>query len=129
MSLEDGNYTITSHSSDQFVGRNMAEDRSVLPKRVVSLPLGMQAPMWELRREGPNCKLSIGGNHTAGIDNKLYAILIPEPIATEWKIEPAEQAEEGCYTITQADNGARWAAPEEMYEQASMDGSASPLLF
>ena len=44
MALESGIYTITSKLEDFPVGRNPREDRSLLPKRVVILPKGIEDP-------------------------------------------------------------------------------------
>ena len=44
MALESGTYIIASKSEDSYVGRKQNEDKSLLPKRVVVLPKGVEAP-------------------------------------------------------------------------------------
>ena len=41
--------------------------------------------------------LSIGGAHTAPIGKHLYAVLLHEPEAEHWKIEPYERGGDGVY--------------------------------
>ncbi|MHC5917820.1 MAG: hypothetical protein ACYTXE_44185, partial [Nostoc sp.] len=40
---------ILTNSSGYSIGRNGIEDRSLLPKRIVSRPYGGEIPVWELR--------------------------------------------------------------------------------
>ncbi len=44
MALKSGTYIIASVSQDSYVGRKQNEDKSLLPKRVVVLPQGVEAP-------------------------------------------------------------------------------------
>ena len=44
MSLENGTYTISSKANDLYIGRHPHEDRSLLPKPVLTLLAGIQAP-------------------------------------------------------------------------------------
>ncbi|PSR87357.1 hypothetical protein PHLCEN_2v5174 [Hermanssonia centrifuga] len=45
--LSTGNYIITNRRDDQTlaIGRNFVEDKSLLPKKVVSLPPSAEAPV------------------------------------------------------------------------------------
>ncbi len=44
MSLKSGTYIIASKSEESYVGRMQNEDHSLLPKRVIVLPKGVEAP-------------------------------------------------------------------------------------
>ncbi|MBT2232350.1 I66 family serine proteinase inhibitor [Nonomuraea sp. NEAU-A123] len=44
--------TIKLAGTDQYIGRHFAEDRSLLPKRVLLLPPGVQAPLWTVESVG-----------------------------------------------------------------------------
>ncbi len=44
MALKSGTYIISSVSADSYIGRNLAEDLSLNPKRVIILPKGVEAP-------------------------------------------------------------------------------------
>ncbi|MEU7856014.1 I66 family serine proteinase inhibitor [Nonomuraea sp. NPDC049141] len=44
--------TIKLAGTDQYIGRHFVEDRSLLPKRVLLLPPGVQAPLWTIEPAG-----------------------------------------------------------------------------
>jgi len=53
---------------------------------------------WEIKRlNNGNYTLSVKGGHTANIGGQVFAVLLPEPRATEWKIEPVFQMGQNCY--------------------------------
>ncbi|MFD1546110.1 I66 family serine proteinase inhibitor [Nonomuraea guangzhouensis] len=44
--------TIRLAGTDRHIGRHFAEDRSLLPKRVLLLPPGVQAQLWTIEPVG-----------------------------------------------------------------------------
>jgi hypothetical protein len=48
--LQSGTYIVFGKSTNQPIGRALAEDKSLGPKRVVNLPGGVEAPKVRLRR-------------------------------------------------------------------------------
>ncbi|KAH7888149.1 proteinase inhibitor [Phlebopus sp. FC_14] len=115
MPLEPGTYTITSPALKNWevVSRHRVEDHSLLPKRVLAIPPSVASSLkWKVECVGEDrYKLSIGG-HTAALDDKLYAVLLPEPPAEEWKITYVERAAKG-YIITSTSSGKGWVIPSD----------------
>lgn len=121
MSLESGIYIIQSKSQGGYVGRNSTEDRSLLPKKVVILPQGVEAPKWEIEKlDNGKYAFKTGGSHTAGFDKQLWAVLLPEPIATKWRIEPQPRDGENTYIIVNDDHDG-WTTPSEPYFQLTVE--------
>ncbi|KAK7047233.1 hypothetical protein VNI00_006899 [Paramarasmius palmivorus] len=116
MSLESGLYII--RNIDKAVGRKQAEDRSLLPKRVVVLPPSVEDPKWEIQKEDSNRYiLKVQGAPTANIDRLVFALLQDEESAEKWRIEAVPQHGENRYIITTQDQNEGWVAPEETDDQ------------
>ncbi|KAI0796121.1 hypothetical protein C8Q75DRAFT_362301 [Abortiporus biennis] len=117
LTLESGKYFISSFA-DTRVGRFWAEDFSMGPKPVVFLPEGLQAPdgfspVWEIEKKDGGYILKIGGNHTAVIDDKVFAILLEGdagPPAVEWVIVRRPEQGPDVYSIEVRDTGRGWVA-------------------
>ncbi|THU89591.1 hypothetical protein K435DRAFT_677610, partial [Dendrothele bispora CBS 962.96] len=54
---------------------------------------------------------------TANIDNLVFALLINEDEAEEWRIEAVPQHGENRYIITTQDQQNGWVAPDTLEEQ------------
>ncbi|KDQ15369.1 hypothetical protein BOTBODRAFT_173862 [Botryobasidium botryosum FD-172 SS1] len=102
MPLESGEYIIEYLKFDQYIGRKFAEDKSLNPKQIVSIPPGVQAPKWQVEKIGDGkYKLSIGGAPTGVENREVYAFLMPDgnPVE-EWLIQPfPEGGPEDVYSI------------------------------
>ncbi|KAF3927911.1 hypothetical protein ABW20_dc0106811 [Dactylellina cionopaga] len=100
MTLPNGRYIIKCKANNQFVGRNIREDLSLNPKRVVNLPeeADEQPLIWEIQKRENGYDMRARGSHTAIIDNKLYAVLLEQPVAEEWVITPRPQHGQNIYT-------------------------------
>ncbi|KAG8983413.1 hypothetical protein FRB93_007272 [Tulasnella sp. JGI-2019a] len=112
MSLPSNQFTICNKAYGLYVGRPQREDKSLLPKPIVALPEGVRSA-WTTKSSKPNTSiLMVGGAPTAAITNQVFAILLPEPPATTWKIMPVPQAGANTYLITKADNPSQgWVMP------------------
>jgi hypothetical protein len=44
---------------------------------------------WEVENRDGGYVFKIGGSHTTGFDNNLFAVLLPEPEPTIWVARPA----------------------------------------
>jgi len=118
MSLTAGRYIITSLGNKLPVGRSQHEDLSLNPKRVITLPQGVQPSVWEIQRAGSgNFIIRVNGDPTATFDNLLWAILHQEPRPSEWKITIRPQAGPDTFTIELADgSGQGWVVPDDKPE-------------
>jgi hypothetical protein len=124
--LESGRYIITSPglADDEVIGRYVAEDRSLLPKRILteSKSLPPQVYMWSVRSL-PNGKfsLSTGGAEVKNINGRLFAILLDH--GDEWIINPRW---DGLFTIEDG-NGLVWVAGTDDLSQVEVrPGNGSP---
>lgn len=112
--LQPGRYTITNVAHKSYVGRALAEDLSLMPKRIVGLPQGVDPwqPVscshtrklhgirltlllqWTVEKL-PNGNFKLAAHdkeaYTTVIDNKVFALLLPEPPSMEWKITKTEK--------------------------------------
>ncbi|PSR87359.1 hypothetical protein PHLCEN_2v5176 [Hermanssonia centrifuga] len=126
MSLPSGNYIITSKVPDGqslSIGRNLAEDKSLLPKKVISLPPGVEAPVWAVQLlDNGKYILRIGGAATAEFEDKVFAVLLDVPIPTEWTITHVPQHGPNIYIIEKGDLSTGWVVPEseEPYTQIAV---------
>jgi len=113
MSLESGIYIISNKFDNAFVGRLRYEDKSLLPKKVVTLPAGIEAPQWNIEALPNNrYKLSIRGAPTAEIEGGLFAVLLPEPAPAEWTITKRDNHGPNIYTV-EAPSGNGWVVTNE----------------
>ncbi|KAI0766314.1 proteinase inhibitor [Irpex lacteus] len=112
MSIEEGIYYIYSALDDIQVGRLRVEDRTFLPKRVVSLAPGERPNNpWTVIKRGDKLVLKAGGAPTAGIDDKVYAILLDTPEATEWTLSRADNHKDNAYAVMSEDGVSGWVLP------------------
>lgn len=94
MSFETGFYYIRNASNPDAlgkdIGRHLAEDRSLLPKKVVNLPspfAGQSRFSLEKKDDG-SYTIQINGARLVSIERKLFAALLPEPFPDQkWKFE------------------------------------------
>ncbi|KAG8998061.1 hypothetical protein FRB94_007224 [Tulasnella sp. JGI-2019a] len=107
--IDSGVYMIMDKKTNNPVGRFPVEDLSLLPKRVVVIPQGMQAPHWVVQKNGDGTyNLKAGGASVAGMDRdgmKLFAVLIDEmapPDSKKWNINPTG---DGAYCVQLASQG------------------------
>ncbi|KAF9522981.1 hypothetical protein CPB83DRAFT_863648 [Crepidotus variabilis] len=114
--LPNGRYIIRSVGARKFVGRSPREDYSLLPKRVILLPDGVQAPFFEFQSTDRGTKILAGGNSTAEIDRNLFAVLLPEPPAEDWKIQAIPQSGKNRYIITKSNGYEGWIVGDDSPE-------------
>ncbi|KAH7927791.1 hypothetical protein BV22DRAFT_1127107 [Leucogyrophana mollusca] len=110
--LEAGLYMITSPClhGGSFIGRDLNEDRSLGPKKVVVLPVGVEAPKWIVEPMGKGrYKLKVGGAITCEMKQELYAMLIGLE-GEEWMIKYRDYHD--AYTIEKANEKAGWLVPD-----------------
>ncbi|KAG8982717.1 hypothetical protein FRB93_007898 [Tulasnella sp. JGI-2019a] len=117
MSLSTGRYIIRNNMSGQYVGRSPREDRSLLPKRIVSLAEGTEAALWVIEMTDNGYILRANGAPIGVIDNRVWAILLDMPPPTFWRFQKVSQDE---FMIVKADDeGQGWAMPsDELGSQA-----------
>lgn len=90
--LESGKYHIRSRLLNAPLGRYTIEDLSPLPKRIMRLNVGAEAPEWEiLKQDEGGYQLKCGGSYTAKFKGGVYAILLGDPIAEHWRITEVPQ--------------------------------------
>ncbi|KAG8996134.1 hypothetical protein FRB94_008559 [Tulasnella sp. JGI-2019a] len=111
MSLESGTYTIKNKASGTCIGRNPVEDRSLNPKRVLSLPPGGDAPRWNIQKDGNDYKMMIRGASATELDGLVKALLMGQQGASKWCITPQPQHGTDMYTVEVADKSQGWVLP------------------
>ncbi|KAF5366264.1 hypothetical protein D9758_005808 [Tetrapyrgos nigripes] len=111
--LQSGTYVV--RNGDFEVGRNLREDRTLLPKPVVLGPdvQGTTLEIEQIGSEGNNYLIKARGAPTANINNLVSALLTNEETAEEWRIEAVPQHGENRYIITTQDQEEGWVAPDE----------------
>ncbi|KAK6529348.1 hypothetical protein TWF281_008525 [Arthrobotrys megalospora] len=115
MSLETGRYYIQGISQHNPVGRHHVEDRSLLPKRVLSLPpdMGGQSSAWIVEKTGNETyRMKARDTYTGVIDHKLYAFLLPDPQPTDWVIKAHPEHGQNVYSI-ETMSGEGWTSTAE----------------
>ncbi|TFK31010.1 hypothetical protein BDQ12DRAFT_730025 [Crucibulum laeve] len=117
-SLTSGHYIIRNVSkADGSVGRNLAEDKSLNPKKIVSLPSSIQAEAWIIEElPNGNYKLRARGSPTGARDGKVYAFLTEN--GDEWKVTRRENHGRNVFTIEEANGSNGWVLnSNEEYSQ------------
>ncbi|EPS43566.1 hypothetical protein H072_2357 [Dactylellina haptotyla CBS 200.50] len=132
--LESGHYIIKSKATGHWVGRHTVEDMSPLPKRVVTVLENEEPPKWEITKHGEGYNMKIGGNHTTSFDRRLWSIILPEPIAQDWKIEAQPQHGNNVYAIMEKNGSNGWVvggedANEQIHVQTMIIGPSFPPFF
>ncbi|KAF3929099.1 hypothetical protein ABW20_dc0107213 [Dactylellina cionopaga] len=86
MSIETGRYIIDPKDKKLgWVGRHFIEDRSLLPKKILTLPEGVQPPQWILEKLPSGNYIFRANDATTGVkDGLLWALLIDMFPAEEW---------------------------------------------
>jgi len=112
--LSSGQYYI--RCEDVFAGRNLAEDFSLLPKRVLC-PTDTKPDLWEIERlHNGRYKLSVRKDPVGTIDNLLFAFLMEKEKADEWIITKRKQVgPRALFTIERAD-GLGWVKSTNVEE-------------
>ncbi|KAF8889005.1 hypothetical protein BD779DRAFT_1521487 [Infundibulicybe gibba] len=106
--LNGREYFIKSRLNNAFVGRSLREDKSLLPKAIVSVD-GPDSQAWSVEPVGGNQYiLSIRGGRTAVSKGSVFAILLDSPEPEKWIIK--RQAS-GYYTIESSDQRGGWILP------------------
>ncbi|KAK6511782.1 hypothetical protein TWF481_000687 [Arthrobotrys musiformis] len=121
MSLEPGLYFIQAKSKHYPVGRFYVEDRSLLPKRVLSLSqaAGGRPPEWLVEETGDGkYRMKAQDAYTGAIDDKLYAFLLPEPAPVDWVVKAHPEHGENVYSI-ETESGEGWTVEDQPESQVS----------
>ncbi|KAG2010593.1 hypothetical protein CC2G_013406 [Coprinopsis cinerea AmutBmut pab1-1] len=125
MSIPSGTYEITSKENDLHVGRPLAEDRSLLPKRIVVLPKdGSNSDIyWVVEKtDGDTYILKSRGSPVAPLDGKLVADLLGELQDNKWKITAQPQHGENVFTVENASNTEEgWVVPQDAEELSQVE--------
>ncbi|KAJ3805052.1 serine protease inhibitor [Lentinula aff. lateritia] len=118
MSLETGRYIIKN--GDKIVGRALAEDLSLNPKRII-LASNDNESTWIIEKTNSvkdQSYLFISfGSPTTHIEHNVFALLVNQEAATKWIVIPVSQHDKDAYLITTADRNGGWVAPKEIGEQ------------
>ncbi|KAH8092539.1 hypothetical protein BXZ70DRAFT_459498 [Cristinia sonorae] len=117
--LETGSYYIQSVATGKYIGRHWAEDRSLLPKKVIQRPEDWEPTPWKVvKQDDGTYTLTIGGGPTGAINSKLFAILLDVPPPEHWKIFSPERNEEDEFVIMDKREEKGWIVPDsEDYTQ------------
>ncbi|KAJ4473842.1 serine protease inhibitor [Lentinula aciculospora] len=116
MSLTTGRYLIKNE--DNVVGRALAEDLSLQPKRIILLPPDDKTSTPASLNLHDNEYIIISnGSPTAHIENHIFALLIDRGAATKWLVQAVPQHGENAFIITTAARQYGWSAPGEANEQ------------
>ncbi|KAK1217307.1 hypothetical protein PQX77_020046 [Marasmius sp. AFHP31] len=112
MSLESGKYEIKN--AETFINRHPIEDRSLNPKRIVSLPEDVQALYpWTVEKVDDKYLLKAGGAPTGEHEGHVYALLMYQEKTEHWVLDPAESPNSNCkFIIRTKDRKKGWVAQE-----------------
>ncbi|KAJ8082138.1 hypothetical protein AAF712_001860 [Marasmius tenuissimus] len=111
MPIENGEYEITS--SGYTIARSVTEDRSLNPKRILSLPKGLEAQEWTVERvDDDKYLLKAGGAPTGEHEGHVYAFLIDQDKAEQWILEPVQSSHPNCFIILTKDRKKGWIVQE-----------------
>ncbi|KAJ3790416.1 serine protease inhibitor [Lentinula aff. detonsa] len=125
MSLETGRYTIKN--GDNVVGRALAEDLSLLPKRIILAPSDRDST-WIIEKSKHNENeylLISNGSPTTHIEDHIFALLVHQSQATKWTIKAVPKYGEDAYNIFATDSAKGWIAPKEIGDQILYHGLIS----
>ncbi|PIL29899.1 hypothetical protein GSI_07809 [Ganoderma sinense ZZ0214-1] len=118
MSLESGQYIITSAFGGYGIGRRTIEDRSLMPKGIYVLPQDAESPWHVERLEDGTYKLKNKGDLVgSSIIGQLLAFLLPggEIGATmNWTFRPdVKSGNPDAWVITEVGgHGRAWSVPD-----------------
>ncbi|KAJ3555726.1 hypothetical protein NM688_g2416 [Phlebia brevispora] len=123
--LPDGHYTIASQASNHFVGRKIAEDMSLLPKKVYTLRPSVDGPdgvphdwnfLWQIEQIHDGLyKLKVVGSPVGNRGGRLYAFLAEQDLhcVGKWRLVPVPQMGKDAYLIELHDTSLGWVASAE----------------
>ncbi|EPS38906.1 hypothetical protein H072_7304 [Dactylellina haptotyla CBS 200.50] len=120
MSVEPGQYIIRDTLNHKPVGRFIVEDRSLLPKRVLSLPPDGEVPKWQIEKSSNELyKLRSRGGTAAVIEDRLFATLMDDIGAdhSEWLLIPHPEHGINVFNIVAPETGYGWAVNEDDMSQ------------
>ncbi|KAF9122801.1 hypothetical protein BGW39_009482 [Mortierella sp. 14UC] len=133
MTITTGFYYIKG--KDGYLGRMLAEDRSLLPKRVVTLPdREAGQSRWLLEATSNNeYKILNNGATLIGIDGMAFARLLPEPYPDmRWLLTAVDEGK-NQYTVKAVAENYFLTGQAETFDQATVtptsSGDASTLTF
>ncbi|KAI0088752.1 proteinase inhibitor [Irpex rosettiformis] len=114
MSIADGLYQIFCAADNVPIGRALAEDLSLLPKRVITLPpdAAPTRPWIVIKNPNDTFTIKVADAPTAEIDGKLFGVLLDSPPPTEWKLTPIERNGPDAYIVTTSDLVKGWVVPD-----------------
>ncbi|KAF9525914.1 hypothetical protein CPB83DRAFT_837839 [Crepidotus variabilis] len=115
--LNSGPYFIKSAGAEKFIGRARVEYRSLQPKRILLRTTdGSEPPVifkFELKKQGDTFEIATRGGAIASIDDKLYAVLMPEEPIQQWIIKDIPQQGQNKYLITTNQEDRGWGSPKD----------------
>ncbi|KAJ3820073.1 serine protease inhibitor [Lentinula raphanica] len=115
MALETGLYIIKN--ADKIVGRALAEDLSLLPRRII-LAESDNKFIWVIEKlDNDTYKFISEGSPTTHFDHKVFGLLLEHDKATKWHVIPVSQHGDNAYLIADTDLKGGWVAPEHVGEQ------------
>ncbi|KAF6753586.1 proteinase inhibitor [Ephemerocybe angulata] len=121
--LTTGQYLIVSLANKLPVGRALREDRSLNPKKIITLPRDEESPRWVIEKDWQEgaYKISIRGGTAIELNGLLFAGLIPDLPNNTWKIESQPQHGKSTYTISLAGDGygKGWVVPGNVDEEGT----------
>ncbi|KAJ4391580.1 hypothetical protein N0V93_005199 [Gnomoniopsis smithogilvyi] len=121
MQLTNGLYLISTIATnpwgERWVQRNLAEDRSLLPKPVSVQPANVTPFQWTVQKTGED-KFSLSASHGTGTsstwtideDGKLFSALSDNYPPEEWTVSQCARCDEGIFVVTNG-TGHYWKTP------------------
>ncbi|KAG8999308.1 hypothetical protein FRB94_006239 [Tulasnella sp. JGI-2019a] len=117
MTTLNGNFIIRHKATSYAIGRHLVEDKSLLPKRILSLPQNIEVPKWDIKHNNGHYTMKARGGTVAAINGSVSALLMEEPDARDkWDITAVPQHGDNTYiielTVESNDDGQGWMLPE-----------------
>ncbi|KAI0070799.1 hypothetical protein K474DRAFT_1679867 [Panus rudis PR-1116 ss-1] len=120
MTLEDGTYIISCDLGDgaKYIRYDDKGDSVRPDKRVVTLPGGVKAPEWKIKKVDNGYIVSIDGMKTGERDGYLFTD-VPDEDVEKWNIEEVPQHGKDIYiiNITRRERGWVFPTDAEPYQQ------------
>lgn len=118
--LPPGQYVIRSpyFAPGLAIGRSYREDKSLLPKRILTILESEGQQVWKLE-PGPDGAyfLQNAGAWTANIEGQVYAVLLGYPERQAWVLNNVGG---DVYTITSSDGREAWFADSDLDSQVEI---------
>ncbi|EAU81236.1 hypothetical protein CC1G_09480 [Coprinopsis cinerea okayama7 len=122
MSITPGTYEITSMVNGLHVGRPLAEDRSLLPKRIRVLPEGNNfGNSWVVEKDDDAYILYCKGAPVAPQEGKLFADLLGNMHDKKWIVTHQPQHGENVFTVVNASTEHGWVVPADAEEMQQVE--------